>query len=102
MQPIGHRYRLGDDFGIFRVPLDAGLATLALALRLADPLTRGPELGHEPGLLVFSERAGDLAEWEEIHKEMLTGLLKADKARVVNKKKERVAELETPTQETAE
>jgi hypothetical protein len=34
---------------------------------------------------------------------MLTGLLKADKARAVKKKKkERVAELETPTQEAAE
>ncbi len=82
--------------------LNTGLATLALALRLADALTRVSQLGDKASFFQLGKGAGDLAEWEETHKEMLTGLLKADKARAVKKKKERVAELETPTQEAAE
>jgi hypothetical protein len=76
--------------------------SLALALRLADALTRVSQLGDKASFFQLGKGSGDLAEWEETHKEMLTGLLKADKARAVKKKKERVAELETPTQEAAE
>ena len=64
----------------------------------AEDLAKTSE-GHATAMIASLEVTEDLAEWEETHKANLVGLLKADRARVVKKKKDRVAELETPTQE---